>query len=538
MRKGIYILVASVLVLTLLIACGQPAPSPAPTTPATTPKTAAPAAPQASPTPVTAPAVTPQYGGIIKIVFGTMPRSFLPPLHPGGTMVFPGASHDSLLLLDEQGDYKPWLATDWKFSADFKSLTLTLRKGVKFHDGTDFNAAAVKWNIETRRDSKQGDYENVTSVTVIDDYTVRLDLDKFSNTMLVTLADLGGAIASPTTVQKLGVEKAHWFPVGTGPFKFVNYVSNQLYKLERFDGYWQKGKPYLDGFEVYLIEDKVTSALSLQKGQVDAFTQPDAQIAYDLKSKGFQVVPPQPSTVYTFVGDSANADSPFANKKVREAVEYAIDREAIVKAVGYGFYETSYQISPAYSYAHVPELQGRRAYDLAKAKQLLTEAGFPNGFKTKIYIRSTTARDPFVAAITNLKEVGIDATLEPMPIASYTQLANAGWRNAMLQQIFWVDPDWVWRRSGDVSTTSIVNKSMLRPAGLQELLEQLIKTPDFQSKKSLSQQLTKKLSDEAIVTPLWAFGFPIMYDKKIGNPAGLRNRPTTSGNPASLWLRK
>ncbi|MBI4296100.1 MAG: ABC transporter substrate-binding protein [Chloroflexi bacterium] len=541
MRKGTYILVAAVLLVSLVLAaCAQPAPSPAPATPTATPKTATPTVtPKASPTQPAA--ATPRYGGMLRIAFGTMPRSFLPPLYPGGTMVYPAATHDSLLRLDDKGELAPWLATSWKVDQSAKTLTLTLRKGVKFHDGTDFTAAAVKWNIEKRRDSKQGDYEEVTSISIIDDYTLVLNLSKFTNTLFVTLWNLGGYMASQTAFQKMGEDWAHWNPVGTGPFKFVNYVTDSLYKLERFDGYWQKGKPYLDKLDIHLIADKVITQLALEKGEVDAFTQPTGEQGYDLQKKGFQILQPHmPDTVYGFIADSANPDSVFANKKVREAVEYAIDREAIVKAVGYGFYEPSYQITPTYQYPYNPEVKGR-PYNPAKAKQLLAEAGYPNGFKTSIYGRSTSiaGRQETVAAVTNLKEVGIDATLVPLTITAFAQRTQEGWKNSMLYQIFWSEPDWVWRQYANFSTTSVAHKSMLKPSGLQDLLEKASATPDFQTQKTLSQQIVKMVSDEAIVAPLWAFNFPVMYVKQLQNPGGLRNtRPTISQGPADFWLNK
>ena len=111
---------------------------------------------------------------------------------------------DTLLRLDENGNLQANLSTEWKFASDNKSITLSLRKGVKFHDGADFNAAAVKWNMELRKASKFGDLDSLTSIDVVDDNTVRLNLSEFQNTTLVALWHIGGMMQSPTSYQRSG----------------------------------------------------------------------------------------------------------------------------------------------------------------------------------------------------------------------------------------------------------------------------------------------------------------------------------------------
>src|SRR3990172_2914724 len=269
MRKLAHVLLVAALSLSLLLtACGQETPTATsvptvPPTPGVTPR------PTPTPTQTAAATGTPQYGGVLRVGSGVAPRGLQPEIFSIGNWYF-RMPYDTLLRIDEKGELQPELATNWRLAADSKSFTLTLRKGVKFQDGTDFNAAAVKFNIETRKSYKLGDYEEVTSIDVVDDYTVRLNLSKFQNSLLTSLWFIGSLIASPTTYQQWGKDQAQWHPVGTGPFKFVSFEGNTIFKYERFDGYWQKGKPYLDGYHYFAIIDPTTRELALRRGEIDA----------------------------------------------------------------------------------------------------------------------------------------------------------------------------------------------------------------------------------------------------------------------------
>ncbi|MBI4295693.1 MAG: ABC transporter substrate-binding protein [Chloroflexi bacterium] len=525
----------------LLVACAKPAPSPTPTT---APKTSTPTSvttptAKASPTPTQPAAETPRYGGVFR-PSETSARSLIP--EPFTISVWwHKMAHDTLLQIDEKGELKPNLATDWKLGPDMKSLTLTLRKGVKFHDGTDFNAAAVKWNIELRKAAKVGDYETVTSIDVIDDYTVRLNLSKFQNTLLTTLWFIGGLITSPTTYQKLGRDAAQWQPVGTGPFKFVSHQKDVNVRYERFDGYWQKGKPYLDAVDIQIILDSTTNELAFKKGDIHVRGALSGKTNDEMTKEGWQVVSGPVESYSVFFPDSANASSPFANKKVREAVEYAIDKENVVKALGYGRQQALYQMTPNDTYAYISDLPGRR-YDPAKAKQLLAEAGYPSGFKATLITRGgagTTPADALVAAATQLKAVGIDATIDNAEVGRFTTLQREGWKNGLIYGAVRIPPDWLQLAYTRVSTTAIDSISTLKSPGLQELLEQALAAPDTASKKTASQQVVRKIYDEAMVMPLWGAkqtfaAWPYLHNIEYHAPWG----PSKLWGPADIWLSK
>ena len=150
----------------------------------------------------------------------------------------------------------------------------------------------------------------------------------------------------------------------------------------------------------------------------------------NLKSQGYQIFT-QPAGTVALVPDSANADSPWSNIKVRQAAEYAIDREAIAKGFGFGINTAAYQWYPQGTMPYVPTLTGRK-FDLAKAKQLMTDAGFPNGFKTRIISDGTISSDVVVSMQYYLNAIGIKADLEFPTAAAYNEITFSSWNNALL----------------------------------------------------------------------------------------------------------
>jgi len=288
---------------------------------------------------------------------------------------------DPLLNANNKGEYSSGLAEKYTVADDLKSITFILRKGVKFIDGTDFNAEAAKWNLDKRIATKSYPYWG--SVDVIDEYTIKMNLTSWVNTILGTFTAQGTWMISPTAYEKNGEEWARENPTGTGPFKFQSFERDVNYKVVKNPNYWQKGKPYLDGVTVLFISDSNTIRMAMEAGQADACQIEAGKTAVDLKAKGFglQITI---GTVMCMVPDTAHSDSILADQKVREAIEYAIDRDAIADAFSYGLWEAPYQIPPASSMGYNPNFTLAREYNPDKARQLLTEAGHPDGIKVTL----------------------------------------------------------------------------------------------------------------------------------------------------------
>jgi peptide/nickel transport system substrate-binding protein len=395
----------------ILVGCGKS--SPTTSAPAATPTKTTSTIPSASPTITTNPTTSAvnKYGGTLKIIIIAGPQN------PGGlpAEIFgPDATSsqfcmEPLLRGDNKGGVLPWLAETYKLAADMNSITFTLRKGVKFHDGTNLNAQAAKWNLDNYIKSPSNQYW--ASTEMIDDYTIKVNFRAWANTVINSFTGNGAWMISPTAFEKNGMDWARLNPVGTGPFKFQSFQRDVSYKVVKNPDYWQKGKPYLDGIEISYIADPMTQRAALQAGEAHMLQLEPGKTAKDLENLGlktyFQLV-----TVYSFLPDSAHADSPYANQKVREAIEYSLDRESMAKAFSYGYWQAQYQIPYPTNAAFNPNFSLARKFNVDKAKQLLTESGYPQGFATTILVNPAIVdRNIPVALQSNLAAIGVKAEL-------------------------------------------------------------------------------------------------------------------------------
>jgi peptide/nickel transport system substrate-binding protein len=483
----------------------------------------------------------PQYGGTLKVIVAvsTVNLGYPAAGYMPGDYVIAGPAIETLFRLDNQARPVPWLATGYKVSSDMKSVTITLRKGVKFHDGTDFNAEAVKYLLDLYRTSAMSELKPVTSIDIVDSHTVRLNISEFKVQLPYNLAFRAGQMVSPTAIKNQGKDWCMNNPVGTGPFKFVSFKRDASVKYEKFLGYWQKGKPYLDGVEFELIADRTTAVMAFKSGQGHVFsTGLSAKYLSELKETGKYSTTILASNVLTLAGDSANPKSPFADVRVRRAVEHAIDKAAIEKAVGYGIYTPASQVSAPESWFHNPSVKGYE-YNPQKAKELLAQAGYPNGFKTRIIYQTTDPQDVFTAIQAYLSQVGIEAKLEPLTQQLYVQTHRNGWDNALIYMQVQtgprLDPGNVLE--GWLSSKSPQFVSVIHPADYEAKLFPAATELNVKKRKELYQTVMKSISDNALVVPIYVSrGGAVAYPevKKLGMYEGTVNLWT----PEDTWLSK
>src|SRR4029077_19663675 len=273
----------------------------------------------------------------------------------------------------------PVLAESYTVSKDGLVYTIKLKKGIKFHDGTEFKADAVKANFDrvTNPDNKlkrYSLYNNIGKTEVVDEYTARITLKTPFSAFINQLAHPSGVMISPTALIKYGKDIA-FNPVGTGPFKFVEWKATDYLKVSKFDGYWHKGLPKVDSITWKPVVDSNSRAAVMQTGEAH-FTYPvPYEMADLLKVKPDLELVAAPSIIVRYLSMNTQ-QKPFDNPKVRQAINYAINKDAVAK-VAFGGYAT-----PAD--AIVPEgvefsvKTGVWPYDVAKAKALMAEAGYPN----------------------------------------------------------------------------------------------------------------------------------------------------------------
>jgi len=445
-------------------------------------------------------AQTPQYGGILRIGYRTQNLLSLgyPPTMTGAQDGYQSeACLDTLFRYDEKLNLVPRLAMDWKVSPDAKSITLTLRQGVTFHDGSEFNAEVAKWNLENYMRSPKTELQTVKSIDVIDKYTIRLNLSEYDSLLIDMLASDPGRMISKKAYETKGQAWCEKNPVGTGPFKFVRWEKDVSVKYEKFDQYWEKGKPYLAGLEMVFFADDTTAMMSFKNGEIDIFYA-SGQNAKDLAAEGKYQFSFLPFGQQPFLaGDSLHPDSPFANIKVRQAMSFAIDNAAISKALGYGYWVPLNQWASPKTPAYNPHVVGY-PYNPEKAKKLLAEAGYPNGFDTKIYYLVSDASTPQMTAVQGfLTAVGIRAQLEPLQRAKYDVVATeGGWKNGICGVLTFARPDILVSMKPIVTRGSVKFPSMYRPPEYEELFVQALKATDVKTKKARTQELMKMGTDQ------------------------------------------
>jgi peptide/nickel transport system substrate-binding protein len=454
---------------------------------ATTPPKTAPAKP------VTAKA-TPQYGGTL-VIRQNMPISMGYPAKSSSNADLECAPicTDTLISFDANGKPQPWLATSWKYSPDLKSLTFSLRKDVKFHDGTDFNAAAVKTNLDLCMAAKRGELASVSSVDVVDAYTVRLNLSKMDAFLIPNLGEFAGIMISPAALAK-GEDWCRTNPVGTGPFKQVSYQSGVGVKFEKWSGYWQKGKPYLDAVHIVNIPDDMTAAAAFKKGEVHIINTRDPAIAKGLMGESKASSTPN---YLSLVFDSAHKDSPWSDPRVRQAAAYAIDKNTLDKSFGTGLWPISDQFFDKSSNYFSPATTGY-PYNLQKAKEVLAASGYPNGFKTKIIYGNASNTQVICTAIqAMLAKIGITLEMTPMNPSVMTQFAIDGWQNGCVTINVGFSPE---KEPGRFMQTilsrgALRNSCSTRSPEYDAIMDKLIAEPDFDKRIPLNRQLIKQMLD-------------------------------------------
>lgn len=300
---------------------------------------------------------------------------------------------NTLVGLDKGFNVVPELARSWQVSPDGKRVTFHLQRGVKFHDGTDFTAEVVKWNVERILDPQTKSPQRsqlepaVAAVTVVDPLTVAFELKKPFAPLLAALAERPGFIVSPAAVKKYG-ENFGRNPVGTGPFRFVEWVPDSRVTLERFDGYWERGKPYLDKVVYRVVPDPTVRITMIRTGEVDIATDVDAKDVPSLQSdpnlKVSEMKPPARWTALQWQVDKP----PFNNKALREAISLAINREELRQILLQGFGEVADGPVTPGLWWYSPNLKGY-GYNPELAKKKLAEAGYPNGFRYKFVVENT-----------------------------------------------------------------------------------------------------------------------------------------------------
>jgi ABC-type transport system substrate-binding protein len=330
-----------------------------------------------------------------------------------------GLVYASLTSLNTKGTVIPGLATSWKYAADGKSVTFQLRPGLKFSDGTALDATAVKENIvrgQTQSNSTvSAELAVISKVVVNSPASFTLDLSQVDYQVPDLLAGKDGMMVSPAAFKH--VSTLPTAPVGAGPFTLTSYVPDSHANLVRNPGYWDASQIHLANFTVQDITQPEQILSALQSGQVNVAYIAGNQVAA-AKAAGFKIAV-IPSEVVDEL-DIQTTTAPFTNPNVVKAINYAIDRQAILQVQASGYGAVSYQPFPAGFVGYSSKLANLYPYNPTKAKQLLAAAGYSKGLKITLTAPSTDAS--IAEQIQGqLAQVGITATIGNISVDTETQ---------------------------------------------------------------------------------------------------------------------
>lgn len=333
--------------------------------------------------------------------------------------------YESLFTLNEKREVQPALAEGYEYNAAGDQITIRLREGLTFQDGSPVDAEAVKFHIERIKTQKnsalKGSYNNVKSATVIDARTVRLDLGQQDYQIPYLLAVRGGMLPSRTAAQADPVKLSQQAPVGAGPFKVVELVPESKIVLEKWDGYWDAANIHINRIEISFGVDPSTLVPGLQSG-VYNFAQILGPQIEQATGAGFDVLAAvNRHWGSTFLSLNLNK-APFTDPAVVEAIRYAVDPKEFSSKLGFGKGEPSHQPFPSGHPAYVKALDAEHPHDTARAREILAKAGYTDGeISFEIGGVASLAGFEQVAEILQqqLKAVGINATIRLTDFANW-----------------------------------------------------------------------------------------------------------------------
>jgi len=417
--------------------------------------------------------------------------------------------HQSLIYMAPDGTLQPSLAESWEPAADGLSWILRLRKGVKFHDGTPFNAQAVKINLDRFLDPEsKAPYRflisEVAGIEAVDDHTVRIILNRPFAPIISNLSHSFIGMLSPASLQGLEKGKTTEKIVGTGPFKLVQWARGEHIVLEQNAEYWGN-VPKIKKLTFKFVPEDAARMVMIETGEAHAVMRVPPADAKRLDANPNINVVNASSVRVIYIGFNTQVE-PFNNPKVRQAMNYAVNKEAIINTIlaGVGTPSTAPVVPAVFGYTKV----GPYEYNPQKAKQLLAEAGYPNGFKavfhhpTGRYLMDSTIAE---AVQSMVREVGVQLELQTMEWSAYLGFVRKPPEEAK-HQIYMLGWGCV-TLDADYGIFSLLHSTQIPPAGwgvsfyknekVDNLLQSARTTPDRPIREGLYAEAIKLIWDDA-----------------------------------------
>lgn len=412
---------------------------------------------------------------------------------------------EQLGRVDEEGNTYPWLAEEFIVDEEALTLTIKLRDGVQFHDGSACDAEAVAWNIQQYIDNgKASEIGSPTQVTVEDPLTVKLQYETWANDWETVVGKV--FICSKEAYEKNGEEWCKINMVGTGPFILTSYIADNSLSFVKNENYRIEGQPYIDELQIDIIADANTRFSAMMNNEVDlAMKFEDANMISSMEAAGFTSVGNKNANVADIkhiIWNSKNPDHPMGDLKVRQAIMHAIDWENVAKTLSGGLGSATPLFCTEDSWAYSPDAEFY-TYDVELGKQMLAEAGYPDGFETTIYTQSQN-QDTATVFQACLALLNIDAKVEILDKATLAAMQESDDIDGFIANRGASQMDFTSNYIRLYSSKGIKNHGiMLRPAEFEEPLFAAQAAKTVEEKKENLQLAAKALvQDYVMITPL------------------------------------
>jgi ABC-type transport system substrate-binding protein len=446
----------------------------------------------------------PRHGGTLRISMPYNPAALDPMTGrnlPDFNTLY--AIFDALIDYDPPTlDLKPGLAKEWRFS-DPTTLVLDLFDGTEFHDGTPFNAEAVKFNLDRYRNDPRSnvksDLNTVQGISITGKSQITIHLKKPNSGLPAILTNRCGLMVSPASVKQYG--NVDRMPIGTGPFKFVSWRDNDRITVERNKNYWRAGLPYLDGMELRIISELNTVARTVTSGQADIALNIGAQqkLVADRQDKTKSYSTPS----LTFFGAFLNyGQPPLNNVLLRQAMNYALDRDTINKIVNDGLGETTSTIMPRSFWACDQATAGYYTHDPERAKKLVADAGHAGGIEIAAWgwpDQSSMQRQELI--VSQLADVGIHINLIPAAPPQAMEAFMIKKQRSMLisPQGALPDPSQIYERL--FAADALRNAGSVELPGFRSLMDATTEAQDRPTRKAAFAKLQRFVVEQAMELP-------------------------------------
>src|SRR5437660_2112292 len=428
------------------------------------------------------------------------------------------ALHDALVKPMPGSLNAPCLAESWTMSKDGRTWEFVIRKGARFHNGDPVTAEDVKFSFERYKGAAAPLFKDrVREVQVVDATHVRFQLkEPWPDFMTFYGTSASGAayVVPKKYVEKVGEDAYRKAPIGAGPYKFVSFQPGVELVLEAFDGYWRK-TPSVRRLVLRSIPDESTRAAALKRGEVDIVYSIRGELAEELRATPGLTLKPSviQGTQWVYFPDQWDSKSPWHDERVRRAASAAIDRPGINQALTLGYSRLTGNpfVPDSFDFYWQPPAP---VYDPAKAKQLLAEAGHPKGFDAGEFYCDSSYSNLGEAIVNNLREVGINARLQPLERAAFFKgYAEKKYKNLIMGG------------SGAFGNAASRIEAMAVKGGtyaygsypdLDEMFKQQGAELDQKKRAAILQKMQQIVNERTMYAPIWQLAFINGHGPRVG----------------------